>query len=74
MKSSITDDLFAALADEEVSVGRAIVEEAAIAAISFVPIVGSVAGPVLGIADLLDDRAAQQRRWYFALMKLRQNG
>lgn len=68
---SITEDLMAALAETEVSVGGMLVSEAAKTAISFIPIVGSAVGNVIGAAEALDQWTAQKGNWYFALMKLR---
>jgi hypothetical protein len=69
--TSITDDLMAALAETKVSIGDALATEAAKAAISFIPIVGSGASSAIGAAEAVDQWVAQKGSWYFALMKLR---
>jgi hypothetical protein len=69
--ASITEALFAALADTRVNLPKAIGREAASLAVGFVPVVGWAIGPAAGIAAALGERAEQRADGLLALASLR---
>lgn len=69
--ASITEALFAALADTRVNLPKEIAREAASLAVGFVPVVGWAIGPAAGIAAALGERAEQRADGLLALASLR---
>lgn len=67
---AITRDLMAAAAESMPSTGQQVAGQAANTAIGLIPMVGSVAAPALGLADVLQGARRRRKSWFSALVDL----
>jgi hypothetical protein len=70
---SISEDLFAAVKDLRGNVVKDLAAEAAKTGISFIPAIGPLLGPGASLAQAIGQYMHEERTWYAALMKLREN-
>lgn len=68
---SITHDLFEAVKDLRGSVAKDLAAEAAKTGVSFIPVIGPLLGPGASLAQAIGEYMHEERTWYAALMKLR---